>query len=51
MRTAPTSDGDKPGKFELADKGTILLGEIAEMSPQLQAKLNATYGRGGGSHS
>ncbi len=30
---------DKPGKFELADKGTILLDEIAEMSPHLQAKL------------
>jgi two-component system response regulator AtoC len=30
---------EKPGKFELADKGTILLDEIADMSPQLQAKL------------
>jgi two-component system response regulator AtoC len=30
---------EKPGKFELAEKGTILLDEIAEMSPQLQAKL------------
>jgi two-component system response regulator AtoC len=30
---------EKPGKFELADKGTILLDEIAEMSSQLQAKL------------
>jgi len=29
----------KPGKFELANKGTIFLDEIAEMSPQLQAKL------------
>ena len=29
----------KPGKFELADGGTMLLDEIAEMSPQLQAKL------------
>jgi two-component system, NtrC family, response regulator AtoC len=29
----------KPGKFELADKGTILLDEIAEMPPALQAKL------------
>ena len=29
----------KPGKFELADNGTLLLDEIAEMSPQLQAKL------------
>jgi two-component system response regulator AtoC len=31
--------GNKPGKFELADKGTILLDEIGEMSPHLQAKL------------
>ena len=29
----------KPGKFELCDKGTILLDEIAEMPPNLQAKL------------
>src|SRR6202161_420278 len=29
----------KPGKFELANKGTIFLDEIAEMSTQLQAKL------------
>lgn len=29
----------RPGKFELADGGTLLLDEIAEMSPQLQAKF------------
>jgi two-component system response regulator AtoC len=29
----------KPGKFELCDRGTILLDEIGEMSPLLQAKL------------
>lgn len=29
----------KPGKFELCDQGTILLDEIGEMSPILQAKL------------
>ncbi|HEY6305877.1 MAG TPA: sigma-54 dependent transcriptional regulator [Candidatus Angelobacter sp.] len=29
----------KPGKFELAHKGTILLDEIGEMSAALQAKL------------
>lgn len=29
----------KPGKFELANKGTMFLDEIAEMSPHLQAKL------------
>ncbi|HET8668862.1 MAG TPA: sigma-54 dependent transcriptional regulator, partial [Terriglobales bacterium] len=29
----------KPGRFELCNKGTILLDEIGEMSPALQAKL------------
>lgn len=29
----------KPGRFELADGGTIFLDEIGEMSPALQAKL------------
>jgi two-component system response regulator AtoC len=29
----------KPGKFEMANKGTIFLDEIAEMSPHLQAKM------------
>jgi two-component system NtrC family response regulator len=31
--------GRKRGRFELADKGTIFLDEIAEMSPGLQSKL------------
>jgi PAS domain S-box-containing protein len=30
---------DKPGKFELADNGTIFLDEIGDISPKLQAKL------------
>jgi len=30
---------DKPGKFELADKGTIFLDEVGELHPELQAKL------------
>jgi DNA-binding NtrC family response regulator len=30
---------DKDGKFELADQGTLLLDEIGEMSPLMQAKL------------
>jgi DNA-binding NtrC family response regulator len=29
----------KPGKFELADEGTLLLDEIGEMPPTLQSKL------------
>jgi two-component system response regulator AtoC len=29
----------KPGIFELVNKGTLLLDEIGEMSPQMQAKL------------
>jgi DNA-binding NtrC family response regulator len=43
----------KPGKFEVADRGTIFLDEIGEMSPALQAKLlqvlqDATFSRLGG---
>jgi two-component system, NtrC family, response regulator AtoC len=30
---------DKPGRFELAHRGSILLDEVGEMSPHLQAKL------------
>jgi two-component system response regulator AtoC len=30
---------EKPGKFELADQGTVFLDEIGEMDPRLQAKL------------
>ncbi|MBV8207484.1 MAG: sigma-54-dependent Fis family transcriptional regulator [Acidobacteria bacterium] len=33
------ADRSKPGKFELCNKGTILLDEIGEMPPTLQAKL------------
>jgi len=33
------ANGRKMGKFELADKGTILLDEITEMDIRLQAKL------------
>jgi DNA-binding NtrC family response regulator len=29
----------RPGRFELADGGTLLLDEISEISPELQAKL------------
>jgi len=43
----------KPGKFEMAHKGTILLDEIGEMSAALQAKLlhvlqDGTFSRLGG---
>jgi transcriptional regulator with GAF, ATPase, and Fis domain len=31
--------GRKPGKFEMADKGTIFMDEIGELSPLLQVKL------------
>jgi len=47
---------EKPGKFELAGKGTMVLDEIGEMSPQLQAKLlhvlqDSEYSRLGGKRS
>lgn len=46
----------KPGKFELANKGTIFLDEIAEMSSHLQSKLlhvlqDKQYARLGGRNS
>jgi transcriptional regulator with GAF, ATPase, and Fis domain len=31
--------GTRPGKFELADGGTIFLDEVADLSPDLQVKL------------
>jgi DNA-binding NtrC family response regulator len=45
----------KPGKFELCNKGTILLDEIGEMSTALQAKLlqvlqDGQFSRLGGRH-
>ena len=45
----------KPGKFELCNRGTILLDEIGEMSPSLQAKLlqvlqDGQFSRLGGRH-
>ena len=45
----------KPGKFELAHKGTIFLDEIGDMSPSLQAKLlrvlqDGGFSRLGGKH-
>ena len=45
----------KPGKFEICNKGTILLDEIGEMSPSLQAKLlqvlqDGQFSRLGGRH-
>lgn len=47
---------DKIGKFEQADKGTLLLDEIGEMSPHMQAKLlhvlqDAEFSRLGGKKS
>ncbi|MBD3370879.1 AAA domain-containing protein [Candidatus Fermentibacteria bacterium] len=33
------ADRDKPGRFAMADGGTIFLDEIAEVSPAIQAKL------------
>ena len=33
------ADQQRKGRFELADGGTLLLDEISEISPQLQAKL------------
>jgi DNA-binding NtrC family response regulator len=46
----------KPGKFEICNMGTLLLDEIGEMPPQLQAKLlqvlqDGTFSRLGGRNS
>jgi two-component system response regulator AtoC len=45
----------KPGRFELADRGTIFLDEIGELHPALQAKLlhvlqDGEFSRVGGRH-
>jgi two-component system response regulator AtoC len=45
----------KPGRFELADSGTIFLDEIGELHPALQAKLlhvlqDGEFSRVGGQH-
>lgn len=37
---------DKPGRFEMADGGTIFLDEIGEMSPATQVKLLGVLERG-----
>ncbi|MBI5624439.1 MAG: sigma-54-dependent Fis family transcriptional regulator [Elusimicrobia bacterium] len=37
---------DKPGKFELADGGTVFLDEVGEMSPAMQVKLLRTLQSG-----
>jgi two-component system response regulator AtoC len=44
---------EKPGRFELASRGTLMLDEVAEMSPLLQSKLlhvlqDGEYSRLGG---
>jgi two-component system response regulator AtoC len=46
---------DKPGKFEFANRGTMFLDEISEMTPALQAKLlqvlqDGEFSRLGGTH-
>lgn len=33
------AQGQKPGRFELADQGTLFLDEVGDMSPALQAKF------------
>ena len=35
----PGALNDKKGLFEIADKGTVFLDEIAELNPQIQVKL------------
>jgi PAS domain S-box-containing protein len=46
---------DKKGRFELADKGTLFLDEVAELSPSMQVKLlrvlqEGTFEPVGGEH-
>lgn len=33
------ADADKPGRFEMADKGTLFLDEVGELPPSTQVKL------------
>jgi transcriptional regulator with PAS, ATPase and Fis domain len=40
------ADRDKPGLFELADKGTLFLDEVGDMSPDMQKKLLRTLQEG-----
>lgn len=40
------ADRDKKGLFELADKGTLFLDEVADMSPDMQKKLLRTLQEG-----
>jgi len=41
-----TALSDKPGRFEIADGGTIFLDEIGELTPSIQVKLLGVLERG-----